>query len=46
MTRASISRIAPFFIVEDVVAALSFYRDMLDFAVNFQLPAPDPFSQL
>jgi catechol 2,3-dioxygenase-like lactoylglutathione lyase family enzyme len=43
VTRASISGISPFFIVEDVAAALSFYRDVLDFEVTFQEPAHDPF---
>ena len=42
MTRASISGISPFFIVEDVAAALSFYRDKLDFEVTFQEPAREP----
>ncbi|MDR3637828.1 MAG: VOC family protein [Isosphaeraceae bacterium] len=43
MTRAEIAGISPFFIVEDVAAALSFYREMLDFEVTFQEPADDPF---
>ena len=43
MTRASISGISPFFIVEDVAVALSFYRDKLDFEVTFQEPAHEPF---
>ena len=43
MTRPGIAGIAPFFIVADVVASLSFYRDMLDFEVVFQEPAEDPF---
>lgn len=43
MTRPGISGISPFFIVEDVAAALSFYRDKLDFDVTFQEPAQDPF---
>src|SRR5688500_16471376 len=43
MTRASISGIAPFFIVNDVPAALSFYRDMLAFEVTFSEPLDDPF---
>jgi catechol 2,3-dioxygenase-like lactoylglutathione lyase family enzyme len=37
---AQISCIAPFFIVRDVPAALSFYRDRLGFAVTFQGPDP------
>lgn len=43
MTRPAISGISPFFIVEDVAAALSFYRDMLDFEVTFLEPDHDPF---
>jgi catechol 2,3-dioxygenase-like lactoylglutathione lyase family enzyme len=43
MTRPQISNISPFFIVEDVAAALSFYRDRLDFEVTFQEPAQNPF---
>ena len=43
MTRPTISGISPFFIVADLPAALSFYRDVLDFAVTFQEPAEDPF---
>ena len=43
MTRPHISNISPFFIVEDVAAALSFYRDRLDFEVTFQDPAHNPF---
>lgn len=43
MTRPGISGISPFFIVADVAAALSFYRDRLDFEVIFQEPAQDPF---
>lgn len=38
MTRPGISGISPFFIVADVAAAISFYRDMLDFEVIFQEP--------
>ena len=36
-----ISSISPFFIVADVPAALSFYRDMLGFEVTFRGPTPD-----
>ena len=36
MTRPGISGISPLFIVADVAAALSFYRDRLDFEVSFQ----------
>lgn len=43
MTRPGISGISPFFIVEDVAAALSFYRDLLDFEVVLQEPAHNPF---
>ena len=43
MTRPGISSISPFFIVKDVAAALSFYRDKLDFDVVLQEPAQDPF---
>ncbi len=43
MSRPSISAISPFFIVEDVPAALAFYRDQLDFRVTFLEPADDPF---
>ena len=43
MTRPRISNISPFFIVADVAAALSFYRDRLDFEVTFQEPERDPF---
>jgi catechol 2,3-dioxygenase-like lactoylglutathione lyase family enzyme len=44
MTRATISGISPFFIVEDAAAALAFYRDKLGFAVTFQNePADDLF---
>ena len=43
MTRPVVSSIAPFFIVADMAATLSFYRDKLDFAVTFQEPAPNDF---
>lgn len=43
MTRPAISGISPFFIVGDVAAALSFYRDLLDFEVTFREPVHDPF---
>jgi catechol 2,3-dioxygenase-like lactoylglutathione lyase family enzyme len=36
-----ISSISPFFIVADVKATLSFYRDMLGFEVTFRGPTPD-----
>ncbi|HMK17340.1 MAG TPA: VOC family protein [Chitinophagaceae bacterium] len=41
MTRAEISGIAPFFIVKNVPAALSFYRDRLGFDIIFQGPSDD-----
>ena len=41
MTRAAISSISPFFVVADVTATLTFYRDMLGFEVTFRGPTPD-----
>jgi catechol 2,3-dioxygenase-like lactoylglutathione lyase family enzyme len=41
MTRPRISSISPFFIVADVPAALSFYRDLPGFAVTFRGPIPE-----
>ena len=41
MTRPTISRISPLFIVADVAATLSFYRDMLGFEVVFRGPSPN-----
>ena len=41
MTRPTISRISPFFIVADVPATLSFYRDKLGFEITFRGPEPD-----
>ncbi|HWC18244.1 MAG TPA: VOC family protein [Terriglobales bacterium] len=43
MTKAEISGIAPFFIVKNVPAALSFYRDRLGFDITFQGPPDDVF---
>ena len=43
MTKPEISGIAPFFIVKNVPAALSFYRDRLGFDITFQEPAGDAF---
>jgi len=43
MTKPEISSIAPFFIVHDIAAALSFYRDRLGFDITFQGPADDVF---
>ena len=39
--KAEISGIAPLFIVRNVPAALSFYRDHLGFDITFQGPAAD-----
>src|SRR6187455_3018482 len=41
MTKPEISGIAPLFIVNDVPAALAFYRDRLGFDVTFQGPEPE-----
>jgi catechol 2,3-dioxygenase-like lactoylglutathione lyase family enzyme len=41
MTKPDISGIAPFFIVRNVPAALSFYRDRLGFDITFQGPSDD-----
>jgi catechol 2,3-dioxygenase-like lactoylglutathione lyase family enzyme len=41
MTKTAIAGIAPFFIVKNVPAALSFYRDSLGFDITFQGPAND-----
>jgi catechol 2,3-dioxygenase-like lactoylglutathione lyase family enzyme len=41
MTKPEISSIAPFFVVRNVPAALSFYRDRLGFDITFQGPDPD-----
>jgi catechol 2,3-dioxygenase-like lactoylglutathione lyase family enzyme len=41
MGKAEISSIAPFFIVKNVPAALSFYRDRLGFDITFEGPGPD-----
>ena len=41
VTKPEISGIAPFFVVNDVPAALAFYRDRLGFEVTFQGPEPD-----
>src|ERR1051325_8422438 len=38
---STISSISPFFIVADVPATLSFYRDMLGFEVTFRGPSPE-----
>jgi catechol 2,3-dioxygenase-like lactoylglutathione lyase family enzyme len=41
MERPAISGISPFFIVADVPAALSFYRDKLGFEITFRGPSPE-----
>ena len=41
MTKAAITGIAPFFIVKNVPAALSFYSDRLGFDITFQGPSED-----
>ena len=41
--KAELGGISPFFIVRNVPAAFSFYRDHLGFQVVFQEPAVDPF---
>ena len=41
MTEPEISAIAPFFIVRNVPASLSFYRDRLGFDIMFQGPSDD-----
>jgi catechol 2,3-dioxygenase-like lactoylglutathione lyase family enzyme len=41
MARPTIASISPFFIVADVPAALSFYRDMLGFDIVFRGPTPE-----
>jgi catechol 2,3-dioxygenase-like lactoylglutathione lyase family enzyme len=43
MTKTEIAGIAPFFIVKNVPAALSFYRDCLGFEITFQGPGDDVF---
>jgi catechol 2,3-dioxygenase-like lactoylglutathione lyase family enzyme len=41
MTSPAIYSVSPFFIVADVPAALTFYRDMLGFEVTFRGPTPE-----
>ena len=41
MTRSTVSGASPFFIVANVPATLSFYRDKLGFEVTFRGPSPD-----
>lgn len=42
-TKARLGSIAPFFIVEDVMPAIAFYRERLGFEVTFLGPDDDPF---
>jgi hypothetical protein len=41
MSKATITGIAPFFIVKNVPGALAFYRDRLGFDITFEGPEPD-----
>jgi catechol 2,3-dioxygenase-like lactoylglutathione lyase family enzyme len=41
MSRPTISGIAPFLVVANVTATLSFYRDLLGFEVTFRGPSPE-----
>lgn len=43
MTQPKIAGISPSFIVRNVTAAISFYRDMLGFEVEYQQPNREPF---
>jgi catechol 2,3-dioxygenase-like lactoylglutathione lyase family enzyme len=43
MTRPAVAGISPFFIVRNVTAAISFYRDKLGFDITHQQPDRDPF---
>jgi len=43
MTQTEISGISPFFIVQNVGLAFSFYRDKLGFEITFQEPVDDSF---
>lgn len=43
MTRATINRIAPSFIVGNVSRTIAFYREKLGFDVMYQQPENDPF---
>jgi catechol 2,3-dioxygenase-like lactoylglutathione lyase family enzyme len=43
MTQPQIAGVSPFFIVRDLAAALSFYRDRLGFDITFQAPNDAPF---
>jgi hypothetical protein len=47
MTKPAISGIAPFFVVKNVPATLSFYRDRLGFDITFQGPeVQDPAARI
>jgi catechol 2,3-dioxygenase-like lactoylglutathione lyase family enzyme len=43
MTRPVFNGIAPLFIVNNVTAAVAFYRDKLGFDLDYQEPEQDPF---
>ena len=43
MTRPVIAGVSPFFIVRDVTAATSFYRDQLGFDITCREPEGEPF---
>jgi catechol 2,3-dioxygenase-like lactoylglutathione lyase family enzyme len=43
MKPSEISSVAPFFIVQDAAAALSFYSNALGFEITFQEPIDAPF---
>jgi len=43
MAQRAIASISPSFIVRNVTAAISFYRDMLGFTVEHQQPQRNPF---
>lgn len=42
-TKAELTSIYPFFIVDDVMMAIAFYRDRLGFEVTLLGPADDPY---
>ena len=42
-TKARLDSIMPFFIVEDVMPAIAFYRDRLGFELTFLGPEDDPY---
>jgi catechol 2,3-dioxygenase-like lactoylglutathione lyase family enzyme len=43
MTRPDITGVSPFFIVRNLDASLTFYRDRLGFDITFRGPDGDPF---